>query len=123
MLEIKITINDALQLLLERMKFELKMRQKLNRFAEESRLENLSFKELKSIVDASIFDTVFLLPIELIASETNLVSIISSTVHALSRILHREEFLLFNEKKAKRLIQPIVYHIKLQSNKNNFLNN
>lgn len=123
MLEIKITIDDALHLLLERIKFEVKMRQKSNRFKEETRLETLSYNELKSIVDSAISDTVFLLPVELLTTDTNLPQIISSTVHALSRILHKEEFLLFTEKRARRLIQPIINLIKIESENNNFLQN
>jgi len=123
MLEIKITIGDALQLLLERMKFELRMRQKTEKVLEGLRLEDIPYRELKPIVDSAIFDTVFLLPADIITLETNLNLIITSTVRALSKILHKEEFVLFKEKHARRLLQPIVNQIKLQTLNSNFLQN
>jgi hypothetical protein len=123
MLEIKITIDDALQLLLERMKFELRMRQKAGKIPAILRIENLTYKELMPIIDSAIFDTVFSLPADILASETNLTRIITSTVHALAKILNKEEFVLFSEKNAHRLIQPIVLEIQAQSKESNFLQN
>jgi hypothetical protein len=123
MLELKITIDDALQLLLERMKFELRLRQKTGKVLSGVRIENISYKELKPIIDAAIFDTVFLLPADILTLETNLPFIIASTVHALFKILHKEEFFLFSEQHARRLIQPIVNQIKLQTKDGIFLQN
>jgi hypothetical protein len=111
MIEIKITIEAALALLLERMKFELKFRQKAGIIPASSRLENLSYKELIQICEAAIFDTIFLLPTDLVIQETNLTHIITETVKSLARIYKKEEFLLFSQKKARHLIQPIVDYI------------
>ena len=107
MIEIKITIDTALSLLLDRMKFELKLRKKQGVIKPGLRLENLSYKDLRNLIEASVFDTVFLLPVDLITSETNLVQIITGTVRALAKVFHREEFLLYTSQQAKKLVDPI----------------
>jgi len=107
MIEIKITIDTALSLLLDRMKFELKLRQKQGIIKPGLRLENLSYKDLLNLIEASVFDTVFLLPVDLITSETNLVQIITGTVRAFAKVLHREEFSLYTSHQAKKIIDPI----------------
>ena len=112
MIEIRITIDTALTLLVERMKFELELRQKRNLIKPGYKLENLSYKELMKIVEVSIFDTVFLLPVELINSETNLIQIVTKTVHALAKALNREEFILYTQQQAQKLIQPIYIYIQ-----------
>ena len=123
MIEIKISIDDASQLLLQRMKLELRMRQKAGTISTGLRLDNLSYNELMSIVDSAIFDTVFLLPIDILTSETNLTQIITATVRAMSKVLLIEEFALFTEKHAQCLILPIVGHIKAKTKENKFSEN
>lgn len=123
MIEIKITIDSALTLLLERMNLEIKIRQRDMIITKMSRLEELSFKQLLSIAEASVFDTVFLLPIDLVSQETNLVNIITGTVRALSRIFRKEEFNLYSTKQAQKLIQPIINHFQSQLSLKNFSNN
>lgn len=123
MIEIKITIEAALALLLERMKFELKFRQKAGIIPVGLRLEELSYKELLQICEAAIFDTIFLLPTDLVIQETNLTHIITETVKALAKIYKKEEFLLFSNRKAKQLIQPIVNYLSSKSEEKDFTNN
>lgn len=123
MIEIKITIDSALQLLLERMRFELRLRQKSGMIKQGLRLEDLPYSDLILVLESSIFDTIFLLPYEIITSQTNLVSIITATVRALSRVLHKEEFLLFSEKKSHNLIAPIRKFLIQETRVNNFLKN
>ena len=123
MLEIKITIDSALQLLLERMRYELNKRQQTNAALVNFQLAELSFKELKSIVDASIFDTIGMLPLDIILMESNLVSIIGSTVRALAKIFHHEEFLLFSDKNAERLINSLDKCLKPQLKPDQFFRN
>lgn len=123
MIEIKITIDSALGLLLERMNLELKLRQRDMMLPKGLRLENLSYSQLFLIVETSIFDTIFLLPIDLVSQETNLINIITGTVRALSRVLHREEFELFSTQQAARLIQPIISYFQSQLKWKNFPNN
>lgn len=123
MIEIKITIDSALSLLLERMNLELKLRQRDMIIHKGLQLEDLSYNQLFLIVEASIFDTIFLLPIDLVSQETNLINIITGTVKALSRVLHREEFKLFSVQQAAKLIQPITNYFQLQLRSKNFSNN
>jgi hypothetical protein len=123
MIEIKITIDSALTLLLERMNLEIKIRQRDMIIPKGWHLEELSFKQLLSIAEASVFDTVFLLPIDLVSQETNLVNIITGTVRALSRIFRKEEFNLYSTKQAQKLIQPIINHFQSQLRLKNFSNN
>lgn len=123
MIEIRITTEAALSMLLERMKFELRQRQRAGLMMKELRLENLSYKELFSVVEASVFDTIFLMPVELITHQTNLTSIITDTVRSLARIYKREEFALFTNKHAVKLIAPIVKYFSKISDQKDFQNN
>jgi hypothetical protein len=123
MIEIRITIDTALSLLLERMKLELRIRQKEKRIMPGVKLEELPQKMLKDIVETAVFDTIFLLPIDLITTETNLVQIITSTIRALAKVLNREEFLLYSSKQSQRLINPINIYFQNYLKENNFSNN
>lgn len=123
MIEIKITTDNALRLLMERMKFELSLRQKSGMIKHGMHLDELSFSETMRLVESSVFDTIFLLPVEIITSQTNLVSIIASTVRALSRVLHKEEFLLFSDRQSRNLIEPIRKFLIRETRANNFLKN
>ncbi|MBI1939468.1 MAG: hypothetical protein HYS25_15270 [Ignavibacteriales bacterium] len=123
MIEIRITTEAALSMLLERMKFELRQRQRAGLMMKELRLEDLSYKELFSVVEASVFDTIFLMPVELITHQTNLTSIITDTVRSLARIYKREEFALFTNKRAVKLIEPIVKYFARIGGAKDFQNN
>lgn len=123
MIEIKITIDAALSLLLQRMKLELKVRQRSGLVAPGFKLEDLMYKDLIALVEASVFDTVFLLPVELIRTETNLVQIITDTIRALSRVLHREEFLLYKKEKTQKIISMVSSRLNKSLKGNNFIYN
>lgn len=123
MIEIRITIDTALNMLLNRMKLELSFRQRSCIIFKDLRLENLSYKELFPIVESSIFDTVFLLPIDLITNETNLNYIITGTVKTLSRIFHHEEFSLFSNRQTKTLLEPIYDYLNKQLETKNYEKN
>jgi len=114
MIEIKITIDTALNMLLNRMKIELNLRQKSGMIMSGLRLENLSYKQLYPVVEAAIFDTVFLLPMDLIINESNLKYIITETVKTLARIFHHEEFVLFSNNQTKKLLDPIYNYLNVQ---------
>jgi len=123
MIEIRITIDAALNLLLNRMKVELKFRQGSGIINKDLRLENLSYKQLYPIVETAIFDTVFLLPIDLITNETNLNYIVTGTVKTLSRIFHKEEFSVFSNNQTKKLLEPIYAYLNKQTASKNYENN
>ncbi len=114
MIEIKITIDSALNLLLNRMKVELKLRQKDGSILQGLRLENLSYKQLLPIVETSIFDTAMTLPVDLITNETNLNYIITETVKSLARIFHRVEFSLYTNAKTQKLLKPVYSYFEEQ---------
>jgi hypothetical protein len=123
MIEIKITIDMAVNLLLERMKYELLIRQQQGSFNTGLKLENLSYHDLFKITEVSVFDTVLLLPVDLIVSESNLVQIITQTVRSLSKNLSREEFQIYSAFQARKLITPVCIYIKNMVKSENFKNN
>lgn len=123
MIEIRITVEAALALLLERMKFELKFRQKAGIISADLKLEDLSFDQLLEIAEFSIFDTVFLLPSDLLIQETNISYIITETVKALSKIYNYDEFTTYSNRRAKSLIQPIAEYLSNIPEEKVFRNN
>ena len=123
MIEIKITIDAAVTLLFERMKFELLIRQRQGILNSGLKFENLSYDEVFEIMEASVFDTVLSLPVDLLASETNLMQIITQTVHSLDKVLSREQFQLYSTKQAAKLITPVCAYIKAILKSDNYKNN
>ncbi len=123
MIEIRITIEAIISILMEKMKIELRQRQRCGLIPIGLRLEDLSYNQLIKIVEASIFDTLFMLPIDLVLMESNIAQLISEAVKALSRIFKKEEFSLFNSKKAKKLIKPIIKYLTTHTKDDTFKNN
>jgi hypothetical protein len=123
MIEIKITIDTAVALLYERMKFELLIRQRQGIYNPRLEFEYLSYEEVFKIMEASVFDTVLLLPVDLIASETNLIQIITQTVHSLDKVLYHDKFKIYNTLQTEKLITPVTKYIKKMLKSDNFKNN
>jgi hypothetical protein len=123
MIEIKITIDTALALLLERMKFELLLRQRQGVVNPRLKLENISFNEIFKIMEASVFDTVLSLPVDIISSETNLMQIITRTIHSLGKVLSRDEFKIYSAIQTEKLITPVLIYIKKMLKSDNYRNN
>ena len=123
MIEIRITKDAALNLLLEKMKSELKLRKANNIVPTYQKLELLSLRNLMKIIETSIFDIIILMPTDLLTSDTNLAQIISGTVIALSRVLNREELQLYSSKKAQKLIGPAIYYVEKSLQTRSFSNN
>lgn len=123
MIEIKINIDAAVTLLFERMKFELLIRQQQGILIPGLKFENLSYEEVFEIMEASVFDTVLSLPVDLLTSETNLMQIITQTVHSLDKVLSREEFQLYSVLQADKLITPVCSYIKAILASDNYKNN
>lgn len=123
MIEIKITIDAAVTLLIERMRFELLICQRQGILQPNLKLENLSNEDIFKIMEASVFDTVLSLPVDLIASETNIVQIITQTVHSLDKVLSCDEFNHYNTLKAEKLISPVCSFIKTMLNPDIYRNN
>ena len=123
MIEIKITIDSALNLLLNRMKVELSFRQRCGEITKGLRLENLSFNQLYSIARSAVFDTAFMLPIDLMVQESNLNYIITATIKSLAKVFHRDEFSIFSTKQTEQLLEPIYRYYKEQLKTKNFERN
>ena len=123
MIEIKITIDAAVSLLLERMRFELLISQRQGIFSPNFKLENISNDDLFKIMEASVFDTVLSLPVDLIASETNIVQIITQTVHSLDKVLFCEQFKTYSTFKAEKLLAPVCAYIKTMLKPDIYKNN
>jgi len=123
MIEIKITIDTAIALLLERMKFELLLRQRQGVINPRLKLENISFDEIFRIMEASVFDTVLSLPIDIISSETNLMQIITRTIHSLDKVISRDEFKIYSAIQTEKLITPVLIYIKKMLKSDNYKNN
>ncbi len=123
MIEIKITLDDAIKLLLERMNFELLSRQKNKVIIRGSRLENLPYDELISIVETAVFDTIILLPPDLLLTDTNLGLIITKTIQSLARVIGREELSLYSYRRTQKLLSLARRKLKNASKDNSFQNN
>lgn len=107
MIEIKISIDTALALILNRLELELTMRQRDNLLPKSYKLENLTSSELNELIDTALFDTIFMLPVELLTGESNLIAIISETLKALSRNLSREDLLLYPNSRINKILNRV----------------
>jgi hypothetical protein len=107
MIEIKISIDTALALILNRLELELTMRQRDNLLPKSYKLENLTSFELNELIDTALFDTIFMLPVELLTSESNLIQIISETLRALSKNLSREDLLLYPTSRINKILKRV----------------
>ena len=123
MIEIKITLDDAIKLLLERMHQEVTMRQKDGLMVEGARIEHLPYKELLSVVEISVFDTMMLLPPELLFSDTNLKLIITKTVQTLAKSIGREELILYSYSQTEKILSLVTDKLKSSITDKSFKNN
>ncbi|MGK9475629.1 hypothetical protein [Melioribacter sp. OK-6-Me] len=123
MIELKITIEAALALLLDRIKVETEMRHKSNDISKFARFEDLSYKHQIKIVEAAIFDTIFLLPVDIISQRSNLSLIITETVKSLYKVFRKEEYLLYNKQQADKIINYIYNYFTSHLKNDRFKNN
>jgi hypothetical protein len=123
MIDFNISIEDAQKLLYEKMKQELRLKQRQGLIPSDLNLETISFKDLNTILETSILDLILLLPIEIVISQENIYKFIESTVHSLSIKIKREELLLFSARNFKKIVTPIFDKIKKQTENLQFLKN
>jgi len=123
MIEIRITIEAIISILIEKMKIELRQRQRCGLIPIGLRLEDLSYNQLIKIVEASIFDTLFMLPIDLVLMESNIAQLITEAVKTLSRIFKKEEFSMFNKRQAQKIINRVTKFLSESTKTDNFKNN
>ncbi|MEJ5351172.1 MAG: hypothetical protein WHS65_06240 [Melioribacteraceae bacterium] len=123
MIEIRITIEAIISILIEKMKIELRQRQKCGLIPVGLRLEDLSYSQLIKIVEASIFDTLFMMPIDLVLMDSNISQLITEAVKALSRIFKKEEFAMFNRRQAQKIINRVKKFLSESTKTDGFKNN
>lgn len=107
MIEIKITTDAAVNLLIERINYEHKLRIRNNMLSKDCRLEDLKFEELSAIMETAAIDLVFLLPVEALIQKSNLPDILLKSFRSLSKIYKREEFEYYTLRKVNSLLKPI----------------
>lgn len=120
MIEIKITTDAAVSLLVERMNYEFKLRVKYNLINDPGKLENLDYKDLLNIAETAAFDLVFLLPVEAHVQESNLKDILVKSFRSLAKIYKCHQFNSYSPKNVKTLLKPITHTFKLVDDENSY---
>ncbi|MFC2139765.1 hypothetical protein ACFLR4_03835 [Bacteroidota bacterium] len=120
MIEIKISDDAAINLLVERMNYEYKLRVKHNLIHDSGKLENLDYKDLLNIAETAAFDLVFLLPVEAHVQESNLKDILVKSFRSLAKIYKCHEFNSYSSKNVKTLLKPINHTFKLVGDENSY---
>jgi hypothetical protein len=123
MIEIKISINEATTLLLDRMENELEMRKKAGLMPEDYTLDDLSFKDLLDIAEVATFDLVTLIPLNVLVQDNNVCDIISKVFISLADIFQYEEFKNYSVRRAESLIAPLKELIDNANVEENFFMN
>lgn len=123
MIDFKFSIEDAQKLLHHKMKHELMVRQKQGLINNELTLSNVSYNELFSLLESSIFDLILLLPLDLILSQNDIFKFIEATVHSLAGKIKREELLLFSAIKFKEKLAPLLKDLLKQTKDHHFAKN
>lgn len=107
MIELKITNSAALLLLSERMKIEFENRKAGNAIPEYITIEILPYKDLVNIAECAAFDLICLLPADIFDDENNLHKIITKAMRSLSGVFNKEEFNIYPESRAQKLVDLI----------------
>ena len=123
MIELKITNSAALLLLSERMKIEFDNRKSYNSIPDFVDLDTLPYKELLNISECAAFDLICLLPADIFEDENNLHKIITKAVRSLSGIFNKEEFNIYPESRAEKLVGLIYSSLKKYGDKDILQNN
>ncbi len=123
MLELKIPVNTAVNLILERMKLELALKKRARQYHPEITLQNLPQEELLLLAKCAILDLAFFLPAGIHYENNNLAYIIYSAIHKLGDMLHCTNFAEFTLKDAEKLIEPVKNLFNNSLKDNSFLNN
>ncbi|MEG8946194.1 hypothetical protein [Rosettibacter firmus] len=123
MIEIRITIEAFMSILVEKMKIELKHRQRSGLIPVGLKLEELNYSQFIKIVEASIFDTLFMLPIDLVIHDNNITYIITEAVKSLGKIFKKDELFLYNKKNAKKIVDTVIKFLSEKIKTTDFHNN
>ena len=123
MIELKITNSAALLLLSERMKIEFENRKSNNSIPGYITLDTLPYKELLNISECAAFDLICLLPADIFEDENNLHKIITKAIRSLSGIYNKEEFNIYPESRAEKLVSLIYSYLQTYGTKDKLPNN
>lgn len=107
MIEIRIPTSAAILLLKEKMNLEFESWKKNESLPSYVNLEDLGYRDLIQITEAAAFDLIFSLPAEIYVDESNIAHIIYKSIRSLASVYGKEEFNLYSEKKAEKLVNPI----------------
>jgi hypothetical protein len=118
MIELKITNSAALLLLNERMKIEFENRKLGSPIPAYLTLDMLSYKDLLEISECAAFDLICLLPADIFDDDNNLHKIITKAMRSLSGIYNKEEFNIYPESRAEKLVELIHASLKTYGDKN-----
>lgn len=123
MINLKIPLGTALVLLTERMKYELKFRQKAGLSPDKINLSDLNYEELLTIAETAAFDLVSFLPYDLLTQNNNLVDIITKSINSLAQVFSKNEFRSYNQERCKRLLGRLMKVYREEEKSKAFLYN
>lgn len=123
MVEFRIPTNLVANLLAERIKTEIKMREELNIISSGENLEDLSTTEIFNIIETAAFDLVALLPAHLLTQKNNLEEIIVKAIKSLPIAYERHEFSEYSESRISNLLKPIKSQFEVDDFEEAFVNN
>ncbi|GBD89645.1 hypothetical protein BMS3Abin04_00353 [bacterium BMS3Abin04] len=123
MINLKIPLGTALALLTERMRYELKFRQKAGLAPDKINLSDLNYEELLTIVETAAFDLVSFLPYELLTQNNNLIDIITKSINSLAQLFSKNEFGSYSRERCKRLFGRLMKVYREEERSKSFLYN
>ena len=107
MIELNIPPKVAVNLLVDRMRFECDHRSIAGLYQLGTQIEHLPFEEVFDIACCAAHDLISLLPLGVFTEKSNLFSVIIQAMKSLSDVFGFDEFRLFSVNNAKSLIAPM----------------
>ncbi len=123
MLEIRISNNVAMQLLIGRMEAELVSRKKGGLYSEVITLSKLPFDQLLELTEIAILDLVTLLPYDVMLKETNINEILAKAVQSFAIVFEYSAFTYYTPEKIDKIILPLKKLYKEAEEKKFYVNN
>jgi len=120
MIEIKISTDAAVALLIDRMKYEFELRMKTGVIPSGTKLEDLESDNLIAIAETAALDLIFLLPFEILSQRNNLVEILYKAFRSLSKQLNRDEFKQYSAEASKKLLEKVETTFKIGESSKDF---
>ena len=120
MIEIKISTDAAVALLIDRMKYEFELRMKTGVIPSGTKLEDLESDNLIAIAETAALDLIFLLPFEILSQRNNLVEILYKAFRSLSKQLNRDEFKQYSAEASKKILEKVETTFKIGESSKDF---